>query len=893
MQKVNCKPHLSDRYADSDWRSALKAVMDAEGDMDLALRAVNTLEKSAFGCTSLKLQIPARQQKPAQLSATEQKLMRLINDLKERKHIFGTLPTIDEILDPVEEKDNGDLPNFEGGDQAIADEVRREIAVANGKVVEIDSDDESEEDGPSFTRTELLNLFLEEIWLKLSQVAVTGAQYNSGERLPHPKCLKGTRVDLLKYIHELLDDPEKNQLIWLHGTAGVGKSAVAFTVAETMRGLKVTEETNIEKRLAGTFFFSRKYTNIRMDVSRAIRNNPALLNPDTTLHDQMEALFLQPLRRLRLRFPGCPPLTFVVDALDECTSKPEITDLILSLAQALCEPDLPVTHILLTSRSQSHIHKAFQNEKAHLLVREIPVRTSGDGISLDGIDVDNDICTFLQHSFEELESRHPDFPKLSMDDLVKLASRAGRRFIVVSTMMKFIINDEDKDPRDRLQLMLKLTSELLPGMEVYKFYDCIISTCADVALDDIRHSPAQPDANPMQTRCSRASAASDPIFSRAFVLPMSCPVVSIPTSVQQKLFTYTDPKRAYMHLSIVAALTDPLPISQISSLLGPGLGRDVQTTLIQLWSFVDIPGDSILPVNIYHSFIRDYVSNPSNSSIPQVREHNMPSPHSLLAESSFCLMMKEIPESTALLDALSGLMKQSHAMKHMDHSTLKNQLAFLVRPPEPVSVLICMLWLRDDRRSDMQFWLETVDGSAWLQTWNGKCWLKTREGREWLHTKGGREWLQTEAGLTWQVSDLVSVSDSDSDSDSSMPQLQPPASDSESNGRMSDSRISKDRDVFDCSDCSDWYTSQEEGDQVQLWRRPEWLQTQEGQSWLQTKGGRRWLQANGGQSWLQTKGGWDWLRTAGGQDWLTRITRGGRHWLQTKGGRDWLKSQTG
>ncbi|KAG1884414.1 hypothetical protein F4604DRAFT_1901337 [Suillus subluteus] len=61
-------------------------------------------------------------------------------------------------LDPAEERENGDLLNFEGGDQAIADKVRHKIAVANGEVVEIDSDDESEEDGPSFTRTELFDL---------------------------------------------------------------------------------------------------------------------------------------------------------------------------------------------------------------------------------------------------------------------------------------------------------------------------------------------------------------------------------------------------------------------------------------------------------------------------------------------------------------------------------------------------------------------------------------------------------------------------------------------------------------------------------------------------------------------------------------------------------------
>ncbi|KAG1839580.1 hypothetical protein F4604DRAFT_1909228 [Suillus subluteus] len=59
-------------------------------------------------------------------------------------------------LDPAEERENGDLLNFEGGDQAIADKVRHEIAVANGEVVEIHSDDKS--DGPSFTPTELLDL---------------------------------------------------------------------------------------------------------------------------------------------------------------------------------------------------------------------------------------------------------------------------------------------------------------------------------------------------------------------------------------------------------------------------------------------------------------------------------------------------------------------------------------------------------------------------------------------------------------------------------------------------------------------------------------------------------------------------------------------------------------
>lgn len=48
-------------------------------------------------------------------------------------------------------------------------------------------------------------------WERLSQVAVKDAEYDSRERQPHPKCLEGTRVDLLSYIRELLDNQEESR----------------------------------------------------------------------------------------------------------------------------------------------------------------------------------------------------------------------------------------------------------------------------------------------------------------------------------------------------------------------------------------------------------------------------------------------------------------------------------------------------------------------------------------------------------------------------------------------------------------------------------------------------------------------------------------------------------
>ncbi|KAG2146299.1 hypothetical protein DEU56DRAFT_170275 [Suillus clintonianus] len=668
------------------------------------------------------------------------------------------------------------------------------------------------------------------IWEKVAQTAVKGAAYDSRERQPHPKCWTDTRVVLLNRIYGLLDDREKSRLIWLHGTAGVGKSAVAFTVAERMRGLKVTEQiqTNIEKRLAGTFFFSRKHTkrcttgyffatfiyqlainfpSIRGDVIKAIHEDPALLDPDRSLQDQMEALFLRPLRRLRLRLLDCAPLAFIVDALDECMSKTEAADLISALSQALHAPDLPVVHILLTSRSEAHIREAMQEEEARLPIIEIPANMPAEGvvttISLDAIDVDDDIFFFLLHSLKKLQNRH-NFPLPTEGELERLASRAGRRFIVASTMMKFI-DDGYNDPRDRLQLMLELTSTLLPGTEVYKLYDCILSTCAD-------------------------------------------------------------PQRAYMHLSVVAALADPLPVSQISELLGPGQGRDVEITLSQLRCVMEVPTDSSLPVNIHHSSLRDYVSNPSNCSLPQVQY--LTHPHHLLAHSSLRLMMHDIPESTALLDALLELKKHTQAGEP-HNQCLKDFLTFIVEPPDPLQVLMGLLWLRGDRRPGMTSWLETLDGRAWSRTQGGRCWLATQD-------------------KSWALGYLLRVPPSPG-------QLKILLQDQGGPGTKPVpvplplerwSRQGEWLETLGERECETW-----SGPGVETRSGPAWVQTPDGQEWLSTMHGRYWLETQSGEKWLGTQSGEQWLVSQSGHEWL--LTKSGREWLQTQSGEQWLGTQSG
>ncbi|KAF9442692.1 hypothetical protein P691DRAFT_618043, partial [Macrolepiota fuliginosa MF-IS2] len=74
-----------------------------------------------------------------------------------------------------------------------------------------------------------------------------GAGLDSAVRYPLPRCHPATRRTLRGRIAGWLADRSTN-LLWLYGPAGVGKSAIAQTVAEDCRK---------EGWLGAAFFFSR------------------------------------------------------------------------------------------------------------------------------------------------------------------------------------------------------------------------------------------------------------------------------------------------------------------------------------------------------------------------------------------------------------------------------------------------------------------------------------------------------------------------------------------------------------------------------------------------------------------------------------------------------------
>ncbi|KAF8215669.1 hypothetical protein K438DRAFT_1748584 [Mycena galopus ATCC 62051] len=129
-----------------DWIDALSAIQVTENDVPRALEKVEELAKAAQHVPQLIIKISVA----SQITILEQRLEALVADLKKRKHIFGTPPTVEELLNPPEELEIGEnVFVFEGGDAEIIATAQHQLAVERGEVevINVDSDSEDGEDG--------------------------------------------------------------------------------------------------------------------------------------------------------------------------------------------------------------------------------------------------------------------------------------------------------------------------------------------------------------------------------------------------------------------------------------------------------------------------------------------------------------------------------------------------------------------------------------------------------------------------------------------------------------------------------------------------------------------------------------------------------------------------
>ncbi|KAF8984543.1 hypothetical protein BDQ17DRAFT_1499354 [Cyathus striatus] len=220
-------------------------------------------------------------------------------------------------------------------------------------------------------------------WERLTKASCLGASHQSEERYDAPKCHPDTREAVINDIMSWVNSKDPKRIMWLHGPAGAGKSAILQTVAEQCYREKKLLVPTIAYQL-GNFLQSAKEL-----IINEIEENKALLSH--TMEIQIEKLVLKPMLSLNMESNTSNlPHLVIIDGLDECNRSEMQSRIVKMIAGVASESGIYLS-FLVASRPELVIRRAFNDEAIFQLC--IP-------LTLDNkYNPDKDIETYLQSEF--------------------------------------------------------------------------------------------------------------------------------------------------------------------------------------------------------------------------------------------------------------------------------------------------------------------------------------------------------------------------------------------------------------------------------------------------------------------------------------------------------------
>jgi len=383
------------------------------------------------------------------------------------------------------------------------------------------------------------------------------APFNSYAKQNEPTCLENTRVDVLRRIYDWADGQDERCIFWLSGLAGTGKTTIARTIARQYS----------HKSLAASFFFSRGGGDVGhagkfvTSIAMQLANNVPPLRRyiceaitecrdivTQSLRDQWRQLVLGPL--LKLDGNRRPLYILVVDALDECDDENHIRTIVQLLTEARPLKTARL-RVFLTSRPEIPIRHEF---------RQIPDAEYQDfvlhNISLSTIE--HDIYIFLEYNLRLIgQERSLDACWPGEQVIKHLVQNASGLFIWAATACRFIREGKRFAP-NRLSKILEGGSSSVPAPEKQ--------------LNEIYITVLQNSIYPHYT-------------------------------YEEKEYQY---RMLRLILGSLVILFSPLSAFSLGILLGVAK-MEVDQTLVDLHTILDIPKDQIRPLRLHHPSFRDFL----------------------------------------------------------------------------------------------------------------------------------------------------------------------------------------------------------------------------------------------------------------------------------------------
>jgi len=334
-----------------------------------------------------------------------------------------------------------------------------------------------------------------------------GALLNSTDRFDPPRCDEGTRKGVIADIMRWVESTDESASVMvLHGSAGVGKSALEQAISELClkNGLWVA-----------SFFFSRdagrvdgnsliptliyqlrsaisslqEYVLTALDAdpglfkkSRATQMEQLLITPLALIFDRARSdSVLPPLTPGASPYPRTSPILIAIDGLDECYDDKIQSDLLSIIAAAIPRLTLPF-RFLIACRPESHIMHTINHHDSFKAI-------DAQRYDLNHIDANADIRLFFGNEFRKIRETHRIGQKLPYDwptdpVIETLTRNSSGQFIYASTVMNYLKYLKDRPDR-RLEVVLRLSPARKgekPFAQLDALYSYIFSCVGDIDL---------------------------------------------------------------------------------------------------------------------------------------------------------------------------------------------------------------------------------------------------------------------------------------------------------------------------------------------------------------------------------------------------------------------------
>ncbi|KAJ3560679.1 hypothetical protein NP233_g10678 [Leucocoprinus birnbaumii] len=297
------------------------------------------------------------------------------------------------------------------------------------------------------------------------------AAVDSSARWPPPQCHPGTRATICAKLMSWLHDTAREwKFIWLWGSAGCGKSAVAQTFAEKCLEIGRLVVPSLAYQLA------THCPPYKALIASRLADDPQLLTKAIPV--QFKKLIIEPFSELQRRghVSAKRPFVVILDGVDECMGESVQCEIVKQIEEAVrLKKDLPLIW-MVCSRPEAHLKYMF----ARIAI------CRPEELAIDG-ECRTDVERYLISGLSELQVKYDIDPSWPPVEKLKAVSKAGSgHFVFVATALGFIGDENCGDPVKRFDMLIAFLEAaerkgvVNPLAKLDYLYTCIL---ADISED--------------------------------------------------------------------------------------------------------------------------------------------------------------------------------------------------------------------------------------------------------------------------------------------------------------------------------------------------------------------------------------------------------------------------